>query len=90
MFVLCVRVYVITLFKTAPTVGLKPVQGLFVCFVFSFLGLKVEVPRLGVESELQLPAYATAAATWDPNCVCDLHHSSQKHQILNPLSQAKD
>ena len=27
----------------------------------------MEVPRLGVESELQLPAYATAIATPDPN-----------------------
>ena len=26
----------------------------------------MEVPRLGVESELQLPAYATATATPDP------------------------
>ena len=25
-----------------------------------------EVPRLGVESELQLPAYTTATATQDP------------------------
>ena len=33
-------------------------------FYFCFLGLHeqyVEVPRLGVESELQLPAYTTAA-----------------------------
>ena len=26
----------------------------------------------------------------DPNCVCDLHHSSQQRQILNPLSEARD
>ena len=26
----------------------------------------MEVPRLGVESEIQLPAYATATAMWDP------------------------
>ena len=40
---------------------------LFIYFVF--LGLHpqhMEVPRQGVESELQLPAYTTAAATWDP------------------------
>ena len=37
----------------------------------------MEVPRLGVKSELQLPAYATAIATPDPSRVCDLHHSSQ-------------
>ena len=32
-----------------------------------------------VEWELQLPAYATA--TQDPSCTCNLHNSSQQHQI---------
>ena len=50
----------------------------------------MEVPRLGVQSELQLPAYATATATPDPSWVCDLHHSSGQHQILNPLNEARD
>ena len=50
----------------------------------------MEVPRLGVESELQLPAYATATETQDPSPICDLHHSSQQRQILNPLSEARD
>ena len=50
----------------------------------------LEVPRLGVELELQLPAYATATAMQNPSHVCDLHHSSQQHQILNPLSEARD
>ena len=50
----------------------------------------MEVPRLGVKSELQLPAYITATATWDPSLVCDLHHSSRQHQILNLLSKARD
>ena len=50
----------------------------------------MEVPRLGVESELQLPAYATATATPDLILVCDLHDSSQQRQIFNPLSKAKD
>ena len=45
----------------------------------------MEVPRLRVKSEQQLLAYKTAAM-WDLNHVCDLHHSSQQHQILNPLS----
>ena len=52
-----------------------------------------DVARLGIESELQLPAYATATATWDPCHVCDLHHSSwqsQQRGILNPLSKARD
>ena len=46
--------------------------------------------RLGVESELQLPAYTTATAMWDPSRVCDLHHSSQQRWVLNPLSEARD
>ena len=48
----------------------------------------MEVPRRGVESTLQLPAYTTATATPDPSCICDLHHSSEQHRILNPLSKA--
>ena len=50
----------------------------------------MEVPRLGVESELQLPAYTTATATWDPSCVCNLHLSLQQRRILNPLSEARE
>ena len=50
----------------------------------------MEVPRLEVELELQLSAYTTATATGDPSHVCDLHHSSQQCQILNPLGEARD
>ena len=50
----------------------------------------MEVPRLGVESELQLPAYTTATETWDLSHVCDLHHSSQQFQSPDPLSKARD
>ena len=50
----------------------------------------MEVPWLGIESALQLPAYATATAMQDPSYIWDLHHSSQQHQILNPLSEARD
>ena len=40
---------------------------LFVCFVFlGTLPGHMEVPRLGVELELQLLAYTTATATQDP------------------------
>ena len=48
-------------------------------FFLVFLGLHpwyMKVPRLGVQSELQLPAYATAMP--DPSCDCDLHHSSRQ------------
>ena len=37
----------------------------------------MEAPWLGVELELQLPAYTTAMAMWDLN------------RILNPLSEAR-
>ena len=50
----------------------------------------MEVPRLGVESELQLLAYTAVTVMPDLNQVCDLHHSSRQHQILNPLSKARD
>ena len=52
----------------------------------------MEVPRLGVESEVQLPAYASAAATatQDLSHDCRLHHSSRKRRILNPRREAGD
>ena len=56
-------------------------QGNF--FFFFFLGPHLphmEIPRLGVESKLQLLAYNTATATQDLSHFCDLHHSSQLHQ----------
>ena len=45
----------------------------------------MEVPRLGVESELPLPVDATATDMPDSK----LHHSLWQHQILNPLSEAQ-
>ena len=59
--------------------------------IFFFLGphlRRMEIPRLGVKWELQLPAYATA--TRDLSCICDLRCSSQQRQVLNPLSEARD
>ena len=50
----------------------------------------MEVPRLGVQSEPQLPAYITTTATLETSHICDQHHSSRKCQILNPLSKARD
>ena len=50
----------------------------------------MEVSRLGVESELQLLAYTTATAMPDLSHIFDLHYSSWQHQILNPLSEARD
>ena len=50
----------------------------------------IKVHRLGVESELQLRAYATATTMPDLSHVCDLHCSSWQRQILDPLSEARD
>ena len=40
-----------------------------------------QVPRLGIESELQL-SYVTATAILDPSLICKLHHSPQYLRIL--------
>eukprot|EP01106_Pelomyxa_sp_JSP_P012067 TRINITY_DN3260_c1_g2_i1.p1 TRINITY_DN3260_c1_g2~~TRINITY_DN3260_c1_g2_i1.p1 ORF type:complete len:103 (+),score=0.42 TRINITY_DN3260_c1_g2_i1:143-451(+) len=48
------------------------------------------VLREGIESKMQLLAYATATAMWDLSHRCNLHHSSEQRQILNPLSEASD
>ena len=64
-------------------------QGNFFC-LFRAAPTAREVPRLVVESELQLPAYTTATATWNLSCLCHLHHSSWQRQVLNPLSEAGD
>ena len=51
----------------------------FFSFYISFLVLHhqhMEVPRVGVKSELQLPAYATARATRDLSCIFNLHHGN--------------
>ena len=50
----------------------------------------MEVSRLGVKSELQLPTYTTATSTQDLSCICNLHHSSQQCRIVNPLSKGRD
>ena len=49
----------------------------------------MEVPRLAVKLEPQLLACTSATAMPDPGHACDLHHSSQEHWILNPLSEAR-
>ena len=47
----------------------------------------MEVPRLGVKSELQLLAYTTAT-TPDPSHICEL--IPQLVGMLNPPSEARD
>ena len=57
----------------------------FFFFLFSFLQpylQYMEVPRLGVKSELLLPAYTTATAMPDLSCVHNLYHSSWYSWII--------
>ena len=66
-------------------------EGKYTFFFFTFLGPHLwymEVPSLGVESELQLPAYTTATAMWDPSHVCNLHHSSWQRRVRNHLGRS--
>ena len=50
----------------------------------------MDVPRLEVESELQLLAYTRATAVPDPSHICDLGRKLGQCQIFNPLSEARD
>ena len=50
----------------------------------------MEVPRLEIEIELQLLAYAADRTISDLNQIGDIHNNSWQHWILNPLSEARD
>ena len=50
----------------------------------------MEVPRLGIESELQLLAYTTATATWDPSHIFDYATAHGNATSFNPLIEARD
>ena len=62
-------------------------------FLFLFLLLHLqhmEVPRLGVQLELQLLANTTATVVPDLSHVCNLHHSARQHWILSLQNKARD
>ena len=80
------RIQLGTTLCQAPHVVTLPRGG---SFFFCSLGLHLqhmEVSRLGVQSDLQLPAYATATATSDLSHI----HGSQQRWVLSPLSEARD
>ena len=61
-------------------------------FVSVFLGphlWHMEVPRLGVQSELQLPAYTTATAMPDPSRVCNLQTAHGNARFLTHWTRAQ-
>ena len=72
--------------------GLKHVHYNVFFFLF-FLGphyRHMEVPGLGVESELQLLAYATTIAMPDLSCICNLGCSLPQYRVLDLLNKARD
>ena len=81
-----------------PSIGVRDqvfCLGLVWVFLPFFFFLRVhlqhmEIPRLGVKSELQLPAHTAAIGTWVPSLICNLPHSSRQCQMLNPLCGARD
>ena len=76
-----------------PFIFFMSILVLFFFFLFLIFGLHLshlEVPRVGAESELQLPAHTTATATPDLSHVCDLYCNSQLRWILNPLSETRN
>ena len=65
----------------------------FCLFSFYFLWphlRHMEVPRLGVQLELQLLALATFTATLGASPICHLHCILWQCQILNLLSETRD
>ena len=63
---------------------------LFVCFLELHLR-HTEVPRLGVESELQLPPYATGTVTQDPSLISATYTTARGNtRFLTHLSKAED
>ena len=73
-------------------IHIYPSPNLFVLFCL-LLGPQpqhMEVPRLGVQLELQLLACTIVTAMWDPSHVCNLYPGSQQCQFLNPLREARD
>ena len=63
----------------------------FVC-LFVFQGNNhMYISRIGVESSQSFSCLLTpVTAIRDWSHICDLHHNSQKCQVLNPLGKARD
>ena len=63
-------------------------------FLFSFFVFLGPIAHGGSQARgligAKLPAYTTATGAQDLSHVCDLHHSPQQRQILNPLSKVRD
>ena len=95
LYISCVIQWILHIYHMYSMVWylIKLRQSIFFAFIFYlfFLGphsWHMEVPRLGIKPELQLPVYTTTTAMPDLSLVCDL--CSWHHRILNPLSKARE
>ena len=72
--------------------SLAVLRSIFTHFFFFFFGLFRATPGSygSFQARSQIRAYITATAMQDLSRICNLHHSSQQCQILNPLSEARD
>ena len=85
----CCQIYIIFLCYRLNRIQFYILCNYFFFFVFLQSHLRhMEVPRPGVQSELQLPAYATAPATWYLSHICVLCLSLWQCGIRNSLSEA--
>ena len=63
----------------------------FLFFLFFFLLFRATPVAYGISwARGQIKVATFSLATHDPSCFCNLCHSSQQCQILNPLSEARD
>ena len=59
-------------------------------FLFRAAPTSYESSQARGQIESAAMAYTTATATWNPSCICSLHHSSRQYWILNALREARD
>ena len=63
---------------------------LWIYFFFFFCLFAISWAALAAYEGSQARGGIRATATQDLSPICSLHHSSQQHQILNPLGKARD
>ena len=59
----------------------------FCCCLFVLLFRAASAAYGSSQARGRIEAYTPATATLDLSHICDLHHSSGQHQILNPLME---
>ena len=78
---------IVILYRVYISIQKKKIPAYFILYFcyFCLLGPNLqhmEVPRLGVEMELQLSVYTTATAMWEPSRIYNLHHSCDNTRSL--------